>query len=360
MDTPAKALTGFELVDAVGKKRTRPEAETTTPKSVKKNRQDDVLKAIGDKPVTERHILEQVGDNRYTREILRRLMALEVVQRLGKGGSNDPFLYKFVRTPEEALEMGMVDPTVDIRMQRIENKIIALLADQDVFVTEKQIRACVGDNTGTGKALRRLVKNSRVERLGRGGAGNPFTYQLSQTAIDDKMRICDSIEVEAASPSSPGQADDEDDGEQGNDSCQELSECSTLASSEGSSHADSDSDDTLSVEDYDVASMHADEEGDASPSDNEEDAMMADAVDETIESSVNDASHGPDGCLLELVASIPGAKDSFGAGLGGDAPPPPPPPPPPGHDQSAAASGAAGARAAAARIADDFVTSFLA
>merc|ERR1719199_2090534 len=308
----AACRTGFELAEVVGKKRARTEPEHTTPppKSAKKNRQDDVLRAIGDRPVTERHILEQVGDNRYTREILRRLMALEVVQRLGKGGSNDPFLYKFVRTPEEALEMGMVDPTVDIRMQRIENKIIALLADQDGFVTEKQIRASVGDNTGTGKALRRLVKNSRVERLGRGGAGNPFTYQLSQTAIDDKMRICDSIEVEDASPNSPGQVADQDENEQGNDSCQELSECSTLASSEESSHADSDSDDTLSVDDFDVASVHADTDGDDKDQDH---AMMSDAVDDdnNIESSVvGDASHGPDGCLIELVlvASIPGAK----------------------------------------------------
>jgi hypothetical protein len=112
--TNAVGRTGFELVEVVGKKRARTEPEHATPpsKCAKKNRQDDVLKAIGDRPVTERHILEQVGDNRYTREILRRLMALEVVQRIGKGGSNDPYLYKFVRTPEEALDLGMVDPAV--------------------------------------------------------------------------------------------------------------------------------------------------------------------------------------------------------------------------------------------------------
>jgi hypothetical protein len=83
----AVASSGFELVDVVSRKRARSESnQNATPKSAKKNRQDDVLKAIGDQPVTERHILEQVGDNRYTREILRRLMALEVVQRVGKEG----------------------------------------------------------------------------------------------------------------------------------------------------------------------------------------------------------------------------------------------------------------------------------
>eukprot|EP00287_Rhodomonas_sp_CCMP768_P009058 CAMPEP_0196719752 /NCGR_PEP_ID=MMETSP1091-20130531/2685_1 /TAXON_ID=302021 /ORGANISM="Rhodomonas sp., Strain CCMP768" /LENGTH=378 /DNA_ID=CAMNT_0042060791 /DNA_START=236 /DNA_END=1372 /DNA_ORIENTATION=- len=175
------ALRASEPILVVGKKRVRNEKEVPA-RPVKKNRQDDVLKAIGDKPVTERHILETVGDNRYTREILRRLMAVQVVQRMGRGGSNDPFLYRVVRSASEVLEQGIVDPASDIRMQRIENKILALLAEQTGFVTEKQIRAVVGDNTGTGKALRRLVKNSRVLRVGRGGAGDPFTYQANQDA----------------------------------------------------------------------------------------------------------------------------------------------------------------------------------
>lgn len=245
--TTTAARSDFELVDVVGRKRARSEAPASaaTPKCAKKNRQDDVLKAIGDKPVTERHILEQVGDNRYTREILRRLMALEVVQRVGKGGSNDPFLYKFVRTPEEALDLGKVDPAVDIRMQRIENKIIALLREQEGFVTEKEIRAIVGDNTGTGKALRRLVKNLRVERIGRGGAGNPFTYKINQEAIDDSIKVRDAIAVDVSVPSSPAEEVLRD------DDCQDLSECSTVASSK-SSQADPDEDDERGEIDIEV------------------------------------------------------------------------------------------------------------
>jgi len=179
---PKLALASCEPIAVVGKKRPRAAEKEAPARVVKKNRQDDVLKAIGDKPVTERHILETVGDNRYTREILRRLMALEVVQRMGRGGSNDPFLYRVVKSASEVLEAGIVDPASDIRMQRIENKILALLAQEEGFVTEKQIRSIVGDNTGTGKALRRLVKNSRVLRVGRGGAGDPFTYQANKDA----------------------------------------------------------------------------------------------------------------------------------------------------------------------------------
>jgi hypothetical protein len=266
------ARSDFELVDVVGHKRARSEAPASaaTPKIAKKNRQDDVLKAIGDKPVTERHILEQVGDNRYTREILRRLMALEVVQRVGKGGSNDPYLYKFVRTPEEALDLGKVDPAVDIRMQRIENKIIALLREQEGFVTEKQIRAIVGDNTGTGKALRRLVKNLRVERIGRGGAGNPFTYKINQEAIDANIKVRDAIAVDMSVPSSPAEEvlRDED--------CQDLSECSTVASSK-SSQADPDSeDDDRSDIDIEVCE-ESDEEVSSPCADDSE--MLQDSID---------------------------------------------------------------------------------
>eukprot|EP00961_Rhodomonas_salina_P214521 2897270-Rhodomonas_salina.1 len=109
-------------------------------------------------------------------------MAVKVVQRMGRGGSNDPFLYRVVKCASEVLEQGIIDPASDIRMQRIESKILALLSEEEGFVTEKQIRAVVGDNTGTGKALRRLVKNTRVLRVGRGGAGDPFTYQANQDA----------------------------------------------------------------------------------------------------------------------------------------------------------------------------------
>ena len=258
MEEGSDVRADFALAEA-SKKRPRRDADAEASpkraKSAKKNRQDDVIKAIGSTPVTERHILQQVGDNRYTREILRRLMSLEVVQRLGKGGANDPYLYKFVRTPEEALELGMVDPTVDIRMQRIETKIVALLGEQDGFVTEKQIRAAVGDNTGTGKALRRLVVRARVERAGRGGAGNPFTYKLNHAAVEDGMRLRDAFEghdaavvvVDGAGVRLGGGAaedcaeaadllDDHDDS-----NMQDLSECSTLASSKATSDADSDS-----------------------------------------------------------------------------------------------------------------------
>ena len=172
---------------ALSKKRCRDEPESTTPKTAKKpaNRQSHVIKCIRDSPsATERTILEQCGDNRYTREILRRLIVLESVQRLGKGGANDPFRYEFVRSPEESMRDGKEDPAVNIRMQRIEKKIMAALDERKDYITEKEIRATVGDNTGTGRALRNLVKTSRVHRAGKGGVGDPFTYQASKGHSD--------------------------------------------------------------------------------------------------------------------------------------------------------------------------------
>ena len=44
-----------------------------------------------------------------------------------------------------------------VRLKRIENKIVNLLASEKEHTTEKVIRMYVGDNTGTGKAIRRLV-----------------------------------------------------------------------------------------------------------------------------------------------------------------------------------------------------------
>lgn len=286
--TPAAtAHLDFQLAE-VGTKRARAEPEsTTTPKPVKKNRQDDVIKAIGDKPVTERHILEQVGDNRYTREILRRLMALEVVQRVGKGGSNDPYLYKFVRTPEEALDLGMVDPAVDIRMQRIETKILALLGEQDGFVTEKQIRAIVGDNTGTGKALRRLVKNSRVERIGRGGAGNPFTYKMNQDAIDASIKVCESIAVDISIPSTPVKVEEPED-------CEEMSECSTSVASSSASHADFESEDERGEPDFEVAEESEEDDVDSSSTQQE-----TEILDASMDSMSDEET--PDYCMFDLA-----------------------------------------------------------
>ncbi len=217
---------------ALGQKRSRPEEEpeVKTPKTVKRsaNRQSDVLRCIVDQPVTERAILEQCGDNRYTREILRRLMALGSVERIGRGGANDPYRYRFLCTPEEAIEQGREDPAVNIRMQRIETKILALLGEREGFVTEKDIRSVVGDNTGTGKALRNLVKTSRVLRIGKGGVGDPFTYKAGRGQGEQSV---------GAQPSSPSVQSDS----------HELSDCSTIASRKSPDAADGHSDDENEV-----------------------------------------------------------------------------------------------------------------
>lgn len=172
-----------------------------------KTRQMDLIRAIGADAATERHILNRVGDTRYTRELLRKLISMNIVERTGKGGLHDPYRYKL--SPFlSAFDFSCVpDPVLERRMKRIEDKIVDLLSDNDRTTarSERCIRAVVGDNTGTGKALRRLVKSSKVasclsspllpralriqwlsltspccqvERIGRGGAGSPFLYRL--------------------------------------------------------------------------------------------------------------------------------------------------------------------------------------
>eukprot|EP00282_Hemiselmis_andersenii_P003287 CAMPEP_0114127500 /NCGR_PEP_ID=MMETSP0043_2-20121206/10412_1 /TAXON_ID=464988 /ORGANISM="Hemiselmis andersenii, Strain CCMP644" /LENGTH=284 /DNA_ID=CAMNT_0001220587 /DNA_START=16 /DNA_END=867 /DNA_ORIENTATION=+ len=146
-------------------------------------RQEEVMRAIGRASVTEKCVLEKVGDSRYTREILRRLLAQGIVNRKGKGGSNDPFLYT-INTCHLNCDGGLaetpnlVDPGLEVRLKRIEAKITELLIAQKDCTTEKFIRMVVGDNTGTGKAIRRLVSNGRVLRVGKGGVGDPYRYRL--------------------------------------------------------------------------------------------------------------------------------------------------------------------------------------
>jgi len=160
-------------------------------KKHKLKRQQEVLHSIGPGNVTEKSILDRVGDSRYTREILRRLLAQGVVIRVGKGGSNDPFLYTVVEAmvSEDGniiSSANLVDPGLEVRLKRIETKILTVLAsllssnllssNGSHFTTEKYIRTQVGDNTGTGKSLRRLVVSGRVVREGKGGVGDPFHY----------------------------------------------------------------------------------------------------------------------------------------------------------------------------------------
>ena len=141
----------------------RSKADSQLRKSLDKlNRQANLLDAIGSEAVTERQILNRVGDNRYTREILRKLLSMEVVVRTGKGGSCDPFRYRSLRKNARAEIAELTDPVLEARMKRIETKIISLLGETSKPVSERCIRNSVGDNTGTGKALRRLVQRKQV------------------------------------------------------------------------------------------------------------------------------------------------------------------------------------------------------
>jgi hypothetical protein len=63
-----------------GAKMTKEEKERD--RSVKK---DNILKSLASQRLTEKEILRDVGDSRYTREVLRKLLAEAKIYRVGKG-----------------------------------------------------------------------------------------------------------------------------------------------------------------------------------------------------------------------------------------------------------------------------------
>ena len=136
---------------------------TPLPKRQPSTRQTDLIAALSSEPATERQILDRVGNTRYTREILRKLIFMNVVERLGKGGAHEPYRYRMSRyfSPQELSRAK--DPILERRMSKIETVIVSMLSkDPTKAYSERCIRDIVGDNTGTGKALRRLVKSLKV------------------------------------------------------------------------------------------------------------------------------------------------------------------------------------------------------
>ena len=151
-----KPTVGEESRVIKGKFRIQPE----------KTRQTDLLAALSADPVTERHVLGQVGDTRYTRELLRKLINMNIVERIGQGGAHDPFRYRLSRCLKSLDFSNVLDPVLEKRMKKIEQSIINLLhKDPTASFPERYIRNAIGDNTGTGKALRRLVRSSLVSTL---------------------------------------------------------------------------------------------------------------------------------------------------------------------------------------------------
>lgn len=136
------------------------------PHPPEKTRQSDLLAALSAEPVTERHLLDRVGDTRYIREILRKLIAMNVVERTGRGGVHDPFRYRVSRFIGAYDFSSAEDPVLERRMNKIEGSILKMLSqDPTVACSERCIRDAVGNNTGTGKALRRLVRSAKVPPL---------------------------------------------------------------------------------------------------------------------------------------------------------------------------------------------------
>ena len=139
-----------------------------------------ILEVLGSQAKTEKEILDAgVGDSRYAREVLRRLCAEGKIYRSGAGGGADPYRYTAARYYEGAQERRLEVP-VEVRLQRIAKRIqeVLMCAEEGNFLTERAIRAAVGDNIGTGKALRLLHRTGCIARMGKGGGTQPFQYSF--------------------------------------------------------------------------------------------------------------------------------------------------------------------------------------
>jgi hypothetical protein len=122
-----------------------------------------------------------VGDSRYTREVFRTLLAEAKIYRVGKGGQCDPFRYVAAEFYDGAgkLPEGFVKHFgLERKLLRVATRIKDLVCEARDRLTEKEIRSVVGDNVGTGKALRSLVSQGHVKRMGRGGSGDPYVYEV--------------------------------------------------------------------------------------------------------------------------------------------------------------------------------------
>ncbi len=91
----------------------------------------------------------------------------------------------------------MSDIGLELRLLRVATRIKDLVCESQTGMTEKEIRTVVGDNVGTGKALRSLISQGHLTRIGRGewrllcppvtrarrhtrrpgGSGDPYVYE---------------------------------------------------------------------------------------------------------------------------------------------------------------------------------------
>lgn len=62
----------------------------------------------------------------------------------------------------------VTDIGLELRLLRVATRIKDLVCESREGLTEKEIRCVVGDNVGTGKALRSLISQGHLKRMGRG------------------------------------------------------------------------------------------------------------------------------------------------------------------------------------------------
>jgi hypothetical protein len=142
---------------------------------------DNILKSLASDYLTEKEIFRDVGDTRYTREVVRALLAEAKIYRVGKGGQCDPFRYvaaEFYDGADKLPEGFVKDLGLERRLLGVATGIKHLLCEARDGLTEKEIKSVVGNNVGTGKALRDLISLGHVRRMGRGGYADPYVYEV--------------------------------------------------------------------------------------------------------------------------------------------------------------------------------------
>ena len=76
----------------------------------------------------------------------------------------------------------VTDIGLELRLFRVATKIKHLVCESHEGMTEKEIRSVVGDNVGTGKALRSLISQGHLKRMGRGEWNFIMSHDWSVTS----------------------------------------------------------------------------------------------------------------------------------------------------------------------------------
>ncbi|GFH30384.1 predicted protein [Haematococcus lacustris] len=74
------------------------------------------------------------------------------------------------------------DPATISKVQQCAVSIMRMVGTRTIY--ERQIRETLGNNPDTSKALRLLMTQGKLARVGAGGRGDPFAYRATPSGLD--------------------------------------------------------------------------------------------------------------------------------------------------------------------------------